>query len=91
MYLLITYDIEDTRKRTKLAALLEQYGERVNYSVFELDIHRQMLDRHLPKIEALSDKQDSVRIYRFTKETISHSFELLDGPEPFQKESGYVD
>jgi CRISPR-associated protein Cas2 len=91
MYLLITYDIENTKKRTKLATLLEKYGVRVNYSVFELDIKKQILEELFIKMKNLTDKNDSVRIYRFSQTTIAESFELLNRAEPFQKESAYVD
>ena len=37
MKYLVTYDIINDKKRTKLSDLLETYGYRVNYSVFELD------------------------------------------------------
>ena len=91
MYLLITYDIEETRKRNKVAALLEGYGQRVNYSVFELDIAKSRLNPLLEKLKSLSGPRDSIRVYRFSRETINKSFELLERPEPFEKESGYVD
>jgi len=91
MYILITYDISSTKHRTKVATLLEGYGVRVNYSVFELDIAKRELDALLNKIEALADKKDSIRIYRFSQDTIAKSFELLNGDAPFAKDSGYVE
>lgn len=38
MNLIICYDVCKTKRRNKLAALLESYGLRANYSVFELDV-----------------------------------------------------
>lgn len=35
-FYLISYDIPDDKRRTKIAHLLEGYGERVQYSVFEV-------------------------------------------------------
>ncbi len=35
MRFLISYDIPDDRRRTKLAHFLLDYGDRVHYSVFE--------------------------------------------------------
>ena len=35
MKYLITYDIEDDKKRKKISDELEAFGYRVNYSVFE--------------------------------------------------------
>ena len=34
-FVVIAYDIVDDKHRTKISKLLEGYGERVNYSVFE--------------------------------------------------------
>lgn len=34
---LIAYDIADDRRRTRIAALLSTYGDRVQYSVFVVD------------------------------------------------------
>ena len=38
MNLIICYDVCETKRRNKLAVLLEGYGLRANYSVFELDV-----------------------------------------------------
>ena len=91
MHILITYDIASTKNRTKLSTLLEGYGLRVNYSVFELDIGKKHLKVLLSNMKKLTEKDDSVRIYRFSKSTIEDSFELLDRSSPFEKMSGYVD
>lgn len=91
MHILLTYDIANTKSRTKIATLLEGFGLRVNFSVFELDIKKKKLDKLLEGIEQLCGKHDSVRVYVFNKESMEKSFELLDGPKPFMKASSYVD
>lgn len=91
MHLLVTYDISNTKNRTKLSTLLEGYGLRVNYSVFELDIKQKNLDILLMQMEVLLGKHDSLRVYRFSKETIAKSFDLKNRSKPFEKGSGYVD
>jgi len=91
MQVVITYDIVKTKNRTKVATLLEGYGLRVNYSVFELDIKRKKLEQLLQSIKKLCAKDDSVRVYVFSKETAEKSYELLERSDPFEKESGYVD
>lgn len=63
----ISYDIPDNRRRLKVAHLLEGYGERVQYSVFEIWVTseelvdlRKGLSRHVE----MSDKDGgSIRIY----------------------------
>jgi len=91
MKILLTYDVADTKQRTKIATLLEAYGVRVNYSVFELDISKKMLSKLSSKIDKLSQKNDSIRVYRFDQNTIELSYELKKRPQPFAKESGYVE
>jgi CRISPR-associated protein Cas2 len=91
MKILITYDIQNTKKRNKIATLLESHGVRVNYSVFELDISKPKLNNLLKLLKDLASKEDSIRVYNFSKDTIKKSFELLNRPHPFDKESFYVD
>ena len=91
MFVLITYDIANTKRRTNLSTLLEGYGLRVNFSVFELDIKKKALDMLILQMTALCGKHDSVRVYRFSQDTIAQSFELNAGVKPFTKESAYVD
>lgn len=65
MFYLITYDIEEDKKRNKIAKLLEDYGTRVQYSVFECAIDYNQLEEIKKKAEDIIDKKkDSVRIYR---------------------------
>lgn len=91
MKLLLTYDITNTKNRTKVATLLEGYGYRVNYSVFELDIKKDKLDELLKSIQELCDKSDSVRVYAFSTDTIEKSYDLNPKrPNPFEKKSSYV-
>jgi CRISPR-associated protein Cas2 len=91
VYILLTYDIQKTKSRTKVATLLEGFGTRVNFSVFELDIKKKKLDKLLANIESLCAKEDSIRVYAFSQDTIEKSFELLARSKPFSKESAYVD
>lgn len=91
MKILLTYDITNTKNRTKVATLLEDYGYRVNFSVFELDIKKYKLDELLKSIKDLCDKEDSVRVYAFSLDSIEKSYDLNPKrPKPFEKKSSYV-
>lgn len=35
LFYVVAYDIEDDKKRNKVSKMLEKYGTRINYSVFE--------------------------------------------------------
>jgi len=91
MKILLTYDISKTKNRTKVATLLEGYGYRVNYSVFELDIKKHKLNELLETLWELCDKNDSIRVYAFSADTIEKSYDLnRKRPMPFEKRSSYV-
>ena len=65
MLVLVSYDISDTKKRTKLAKKLLDFGPRVQYSVFEADINPSELDKlHVMLKKIVLDKDDSIRVYR---------------------------
>lgn len=49
MYIL--YDFENTKRRTKFSKFLEQFGERVQYSVFLIKNSRRHLQKILKEIE----------------------------------------
>lgn len=64
MFVVVSYDITDDRRRRKVMKTLEGFGERVQYSVFEcrlepLDIVR--LHGRLKKL--ILEKEDDVRFY----------------------------
>ena len=91
MYFLITYDIVSNKRRRKLDKLLSEYGFRVNYSVFELEIDAKTYKLLLEKLPAFIKTRDSIRIYRHTRDTIEKSHELNPKlSHPFSKEESYV-
>ncbi|MFC1960714.1 CRISPR-associated endonuclease Cas2 [Chloroflexota bacterium] len=64
-FFLITYDIPNDRRRTKIADLLEDYGRRVQYSVFEAWLDDKMRQDMIREIKSLvQEEEDSVRLYR---------------------------
>ena len=72
MFIVISYDIPNDRRRTRLAALLEGYGERVQYSVFECLLRESQLKalrrRMLP---LLNLREDSVRFYFLPQDAVA--------------------
>jgi len=61
----VAYDIPDDRRRTKLAEHLENFGRRVQLSVFECLLEEKQLERMKAGIARLVDgDEDTVRIYR---------------------------
>jgi len=76
----ITYDIPDNKRRKKVSDLLEGYGRRVQYSVFEcrLEQHQyQDLKRRLqPRLYL---PEDHIRFYPLTDHTLT-KVETWGGP-----------
>ncbi len=61
---LVTYDTPNDKRRTRIANLLQGYGQRVQFSVFEVwldDRNKRKLLRELEKV--ISSQEDSVRLY----------------------------
>ncbi|MCI7765409.1 CRISPR-associated endonuclease Cas2 [Helicobacter sp.] len=74
MLILITYDISNDKRRNKVSALLEGYGSRVNFSVFECILTQTKLDKLTQEIQNLITKTDSVRFYYICQNCIKKSF-----------------
>jgi CRISPR-associated protein Cas2 len=83
MYFVVCYDIEDDKQRDKLANLLNNYGVKVNYSVYEIKIEKKELRDLIKKILQIIDKKNSVRFYNLSKDTIIKSFEIFNGKDIF--------
>ena len=65
MYIVVSYDIEDDKRRGRIHRILKSFGQWMQYSVFECDLTRAQylvlrhrLDDYIKKAEG-----DSVRFY----------------------------
>ena len=68
---LISYDISVDQRRNRLAKLLEGYGSRVQYSVFECDLtpaQWKSLRQQITKLVVIAEG-DSVRMYQLCAAT----------------------
>lgn len=69
-FYIVSYDIESDRKRNKVAGILEGYGVRVQYSVFECVISGEectAMKTRLGKLFEKGKNNDSIRIYKLCK------------------------
>jgi len=61
----IAYDISDDGRRAKVADILVGWGDRVQYSVFEVDLRAQDLEGLLSALEPLlHPPADRLRVWR---------------------------
>lgn len=65
MFMVISYDIPDNKRRVKVSKALEDYGgKRVQYSVFECHLEPAQLNKLRHRLEKIIDaKADSIRFY----------------------------
>lgn len=68
MFVMISYDVVDDKKRLKLMKFLKDYGDRVQKSVFECNLSPKtynMVKRGVERI--INKRKDRVRYYRICK------------------------
>lgn len=93
MNFLITYDIISDKRRKKLSELLDKYGYRVNYSVYECELNQRKLDNLLAEVELqklIDKKYDSLRFYHICKNCLPKCFEVANKEEPFEPEELFL-
>ena len=71
LFYMVTYDISSNKRRKKVADLLEGYGRRVQYSVFECALPAgkyQELQKRLRSRVKL--EEDSIRMYPISQQML---------------------
>lgn len=64
MFILVTYDITSDKRRLRVSDELENFGTRVNYSVFECHLNETQLADLKERLEKLTEvAEDNVRFY----------------------------
>jgi CRISPR-associated protein Cas2 len=65
MYVVVSYDIHDDKRRTRVHKMLKNFGERIQFSVFECDLTKEQILRmqHVLKPIIKEEDHDSVRFY----------------------------
>lgn len=65
MFILVSYDIPDNRRRTAVAGVLEGYGVRVQKSVFEAEVTaEQYVELQRRVLREIEPEEDGVRYYQ---------------------------
>lgn len=71
LFYVIAYDIPDDKRRKKVSDLLEGYGKRVQYSVFEFVLTQAKYDELRSRVKkVVLFKEDSVRFYPLSRHTL---------------------
>lgn len=91
MLYLVTYDICCNKRRRKVAELLEGYGRRVQYSVFECAMsprkYQELRRRLRPRVKL---EEDSVRFYPLSGHTLEQVEAWGAGPSVTQEPGSMI-
>ena len=90
MFVVVVYDIKDDRRRSRVAKTVEDYGTRVQYSVFECNMDEKILDNMNNTLASvIDDTNDKIRVYRLCKNCLN-SVQLLGSGDITEDENVYI-
>lgn len=91
MFIIVSYDVSDDKRRTKIHKLLKSFGQPVQYSVFECDLQKKDYLRLRDRLDHLIDKEagDNVRFYFLCQGCIGQ-VERIGGPRPLDEAAIFV-
>lgn len=71
MFVVVSYDVRDDKRRLKIMKTLQGFGHHAQYSVFECRLKRQDLERLRKRLKALIRKEeDDVRLYLLCEQCV---------------------
>lgn len=90
MYWIVSYDIPDDKRRTKVAKILEGYGRRAQYSVFECEITGEQCDQMERMLKKVIDlEEDDLRFYPMNRADLKR-VRLLGRAELYREQGWYI-
>lgn len=76
-YLIIAYDTPSDKRRNKLVKTLKRYGERRQYSLFELRVSKDQHAKLKQSIVSIVDEaEDTLAIYYLNPDTLKRTFRI---------------
>ncbi len=71
-FMVVSYDISNDKSRRKVMKTLEDFGRRVQFSVFECQLYPDQIKTLKNKLQLhIKDTQDSIRFYSIGAEDIN--------------------
>lgn len=81
-FVVISYDLSDDKRRTKIHKALKAYGERIQYSIFECSLDNTLYAKLKARLNPLIDAdEDSIRFYHLC-ESCKSKVERIGGIIP---------
>jgi len=86
MFVIISYDIADDKRRSRIFKALKNFGQWMQYSVFECELEKMQFLKLKDRLDHLieADKDDSVRFY-FLCEGCKRQVERIGGEKPHKE------
>lgn len=90
MFWVISYDIPNDKRRTKVSKILEGYGRRAQYSVFECDLDEtKTMQLELRLLKEIDPQEDDIRFYPLNRADLKN-VKLFGKAELKQKQDYYL-
>jgi len=87
-FIIVSYDIADEKRLRKVALCLEDYGQRVQYSVFECYLTESQLNRLNTRLKKLIEpEEDKLRLYILCEKDVARV--IVDGKGEISKNKDY--
>ncbi len=90
MFWVVSYDIPDDKRRRNVSKILEGFGRRAQYSVFECEIdddQRKKLEKQLK--QAINTDEDDIRFYPINRADLQR-VRLLGRAELYRAQGWYI-
>ena len=90
MFVVVSYDVPDNKRRTRIMKLLKNFGAHVQYSVFECEVQDQAYKHMRQRLDRLiAPKEDSVRFYFLDEDQVKR-IEVKGIGEVVRAQESYV-
>jgi CRISPR-associated protein Cas2 len=89
MFIVVSYDIANDRRRARVLKTMKGYGRRVQFSVFECELSAVSFKRmHGQLFKIFAPKEDSIRFYFLDEDTVARieaaGVGLLERVQPYR-------
>ncbi len=92
MMYIVSYDVSSDRRRRKIATTLEDYGKRVQYSVFECDLtDRRYKELYSKLVKLTTEMEDGSVIFYPLCANCREKVQVIGIPVPTVRDEGKDD
>jgi CRISPR-associated protein Cas2 len=85
MFVVITYDVGEDRRRNRIFKTLKNHGQHVQYSVFECELRREDFRNLQTRLSRLiKPGEDNIRFYFLDRDAVARIEEIGKSHKPAQ-------